>query len=263
MKKIIYYLLVFIIALIVIVIFSAPAILLKPQLAKYKNLIQINSLQGKIINGIALDINIKKPLLKQINSKIKFNNLNISKLSWELTGVEFFPLSIAIKLNIKIKDTIIASNIKVTNDGDIYITGLNTDIDITSILSLLQQPKDIVTGNLKITSKSIIISNKQIKDANLVININNFSLFEQKLGNILADINYKKDKKSFLIKIKSLKSKVDITGIISLALDGNYNISMQFSPNKSTNNDIKDMLSLIGTNSGGSRILKLKGILKI
>ncbi len=263
MKKVIYYLLVFIIALIVIVIFSAPTILLKPQLIKYQNLIQINSLQGKIIDGAILGISLRKPLLKQINPKIKFNNLYISKLNWSLTDIGIFPLSISAKLKLKIANKIITFNIKATRDNVIYLTGLNTNVSITDILKLLQQPPDIASGNLKITSKNIIINNKQIQDANLLINVNNFTLFEQKLGNILANIGYKKDKKTFLIKIKSLKSKVDITGVINLALNGSYNISMQFSPNKNTNNDIKDMLLLIGDNSGGSRILKLKGRLKI
>lgn len=256
MKKILYYLTIFIISSIIFAIFSAPSALLKPYIDKN---IQINYLNGKIINGEANGITINKSLLAKLNLTDIDNSIYVDKINWQLKSIDVFPLAITTKVKLKIASKTISLILKVDADKTIYLKDISLDILISEILKLVKQPNDILAGNLEFFAKNIIIKNNNIADADIKLHIKNLNILGQDIGNIGASINYQKDKKDFIIKPKSIKSNIDISGIISIKLNGKYNISLQLKAGKDANQDLKDMLSLIGYNSGGSRIIKLIG----
>ena len=258
MKNIFYYGLTLILAIIIFAILSAPVFLLRTPLESYKNLVTIEQLEGRIINGSAKIIKPNISFLSKIKLPIFKDNFLIDQIDWQFDLLALFNLKLKFYTKIYFDHTRVKADIIGQIDGLLRIENLKTALQLVDILPLIKQLPSI-SGSFFIHADYIALKDNKLIDIVANVNITNFILFEQNIGQLIADISYDKTKEKILIKLSSKQAKIDIKGVIGVDKEGNYQISIKLTPNRGIGQDLTDMLSLVGYQSGNSRIFKQNG----
>ncbi len=258
MKKFSLYSLSFIVAIIGFSIWSAPAFLLKTPLKSVANLITIEQLSGRIVDGQAQGITPKSLLIKQIKLPIDANKLRLDSLSWVFDFSALLSLKAKVNINAIFNGISINAQLLAGLSDTHSINNLQAKIAIAQLLALLNQHYAI-KGHALVDIKILEYQAGQISNLLGEIKLKNLNLFEQKIGNILADISFDNKTRTAIIKLSSSTSSVEVDGIVRLKTNGQYQASIKLTPAKNSSQDIKDMLSLVGYQSGNSRIFKQNG----
>lgn len=262
MKNFIGYLLVFVIAIIIFAISTAPTFLLTQPLKKVKHLLTIEHLSGKIINGSVQNITLKPKLFSKLTIPNKGTDFNIKTIDWNINLSQLQALELGLDIKLSLLKTLwqnpINFSIFVKKDQTIILKDLKTKTSLAPLFVLFGQNK-FADAQILINIDEFINKLGKIQEISGRIVIKNLVLFEQKIGQLVADISFDKKQRLIIIKPSSINAKIDISGLIKLDTKGNYNISIKLSPKASTTEDLTDMLSLVGYASGKNRIFKQTG----
>lgn len=253
MKLFIYYISVFLLAIIVMTAWSAPSYLLKPYIPKQ---ITIDKLAGKIISGQAQKITMLANQIPDIKQ-----NLLLKQLDWRLQPLSLFLLKAAVMITIDSEQGKLSSNIIYhLLDGRLSADNINGQLNIQHLIKLSGNELP-VTGKLTIQDGQVEYQSTQLDALSGQITLDNLVILEQFIGRVMIEATFNKKKKNIQFQLKSHPSnaKISISGAITLGLDGQYQVNMRLGANKQTPTSLKDALSLLGTQSGEDRVVKLTG----
>lgn len=262
MKNFTGYLLVFILAIIVFILSTAPTFLLTQPLKKVQHLLTVEQFSGKIIQGKAQNITLKPQLFSRLTMPIKSATFNIKTIDWQINLSQLQALKLGLDIKITLLKTFwqnpINFSIFIQKDKTIILKGLETQTSLESLFVLFKQAK-LADAQVLVNVDKFIYKSGEIKALSGRIVMNNLVLFEQKIGKLVADISFDQKQQLILIKPSGLNAKIGVSGLIKVDSKGRYDISIKLSPKANTDQNLADMLSLVGYASGKNRILKQIG----
>lgn len=263
MKRVLGYFLVFILAIIGFAVMTAPSHLLKYGEKFYQKSVSIERFSGKVIAGSVKNVVPNANLFSRLNLPFSKQLIKVKQLDWQIDFSKLLQAKIGtelqLTLNPRLWQNIITSKVYYHLDKTITAQNIQTKTKLKPLLTLVKQAP-IASGDMVINLEKIVLKSGEIDALTGNIKINNFILFEQNIGKILATISLSDDKKQLLIKLTSSKTaKIKLDGLVKLGLDKTYKVSIKLSPNQNASTDLVDMLSLVGYASGKNRIVNLQG----
>ena len=236
-------LLILLFALFLMLILQFPAITAINSINK--NNLKVNGVNGTVWKGSASEISSNEIYLRQTRWKIVPSELLKGNLTFDIST---YPFNGQLKFNLilDLMNNLSASDIKGNFPNDILeiiapFLGVSSEIDM-NIKSLSLNNKDI-----KQIEGQILLNNLVMKGvSNRVLGSYKIDLFDRN-GEIYGSID-------------EISGEVDIAATMSLSLSGNYIIDGVVSAKQSTSDQVRTILSFLGTeNENGQRSFRFEG----
>ena len=210
-----------------------------------KNNLKANGVNGTVWKGSASEISSNEIYLRQARWKIIPSELLKGNLTFD---VSTYPFNGQLKFNL-ILDPM--NNLRATD-----IKG-NFPNDIFEIIA----PFLGISSEIVMNIKSLSLNNKNINQLEGQILLNNFvmkGISNRVLGSYKIDLF---DRNGEIYgSIDEISGEVDIAATMSLSLSGNYIIDGVVSAKQSTSDQVRTILSFLGTeNENGQRSFRFEG----
>ena len=236
-------LLILLFALLLMLILQFPAITAINSINK--NNLKVNGVNGTVWKGSASEISSNEIYLRQTKWKIVPSELLKGNLTFDIST---YPFNGQLKFNLILD---LMNNLSATD-----IKG-NFPNDTLEIIA----PFLGVSSEIDMNIKSLSLDNKDINQLEGQILLNNLvmkGISNRVLGSYKIDIF---DRNGEIYgSIDEISGEVDIAATMSLSLSGNYIIDGVVSAKQSTSDQVRTILSFLGTeNENGQRSFRFEG----
>lgn len=259
MKKTIYYLSVFLLFVVVFIVLSAPAHLFKPYIPK--DLVSIAQLEGHLISGQAKQVVLSPQLIaKFFKGPLAKSVPTIERINWDINLWSFLLLQLSNQFNITTGRLSLSGQLTYDLSKSLTLDKLAGKLEASTLLKQLGYEL-AVSGVVIIRDAKLSLKGQKLTQLSSNISLDRLVIFDQKIGRINAKVSLKEDKQQLLFELSSTasESKILVDGVLTLGLNGDYQTNIRLTPVPNISKDLTDMLSLVGQQSGKSRLVKLTG----
>ena len=230
-------------ALLLMLILQFPAITAINSINK--NNLKVNGVNGTIWKGSASEISSNEIYLRQTKWKIAPSELLKGNLTFDIST---YPFNGQLKFNLILD---LMNNLRATD-----IKG-NFPNDILEIIA----PFLGVSSEIDMNIKSLSLNNKGINQLEGQVLLNNLvmkGISNRVLGSYKIDLFERNGE--IYGSIDDVSGEVDIAATMSLTLSGKYIIDGAVSEKQNTSNQVRTILSFLGTqNENGQRSFRFEG----